>query len=87
MADFLRTDDVAEADRFARVVLVPEGRRLFPSLTAEENILIPVGARGRREAGPWTLDALITAYFGVHATPSGTDADGPTPPTPPVVQT
>ena len=36
------------------LVLVPEGRRLFGSLTAEENILIPVGARGAREArGAW----------------------------------
>ena len=44
------------------VVLVPEGRRLFPSLTAEENILIPAGARGRGEAGPWTLDALYELF-------------------------
>jgi branched-chain amino acid transport system ATP-binding protein len=34
------------------VALVPEGRRIFPSLTVEENLLI--GAyRGR--SGPWTL--------------------------------
>jgi branched-chain amino acid transport system ATP-binding protein len=41
------------------VVLVPEGRRLFPSLTAEENILIPAG---RRDAGPWTLEALYELF-------------------------
>jgi branched-chain amino acid transport system ATP-binding protein len=35
------------------VALVPEGRRLFPSLTVEENLL--VGAKSGR-AGPWTLD-------------------------------
>ena len=46
------------------LVLVPEGRRLFPSLTAEENILIPVGARGQagRGPGPWALDALYELF-------------------------
>ena len=43
----------------AGVVLVPEGRRLFPSLTAEENILVPAA---RQEAGPWTLDALYELF-------------------------
>jgi branched-chain amino acid transport system ATP-binding protein len=41
------------------VVLVPEGRRLFGSLTAEENILVPAS---RRDAGPWTLDALYELF-------------------------
>jgi branched-chain amino acid transport system ATP-binding protein len=41
------------------VVLVPEGRRLFPSLSAEENILVPAG---RRDTGPWTLDALYELF-------------------------
>src|SRR5215467_13220499 len=41
------------------VVLVPEGRRLFGSLTAEENILVPAG---RRDAGPWTLEALYELF-------------------------
>src|SRR5262249_56863626 len=41
------------------VVLVPEGRRLFGSLTAKENILVPAG---RREAGPWTLEALYELF-------------------------
>jgi len=41
------------------VVLVPEGRRLFGSLTAEENILVPAG---RRAAGPWTLEALYELF-------------------------
>ena len=34
------------------IALVPEGRRLFPSLTVEENLLI--GGESRR-LGPWTL--------------------------------
>src|SRR5207248_965511 len=41
------------------VVLVPEGRRLFGSLTVEENILVPVSSR---PAGPWTLDALYDLF-------------------------
>ena len=41
------------------VVLVPEGRRLFASLTAEENILIPVTGRA---AGPWPLEALYDLF-------------------------
>ncbi len=43
----------------AGVVLVPEGRRLFPSLSAEENILVPAG---RRAAGPWSLDLLYELF-------------------------
>ena len=38
------------------VAMVPEGRRLFPSLTVEENLL--VGAHGRRAEGPWSLEAV-----------------------------
>ena len=41
------------------VVLVPEGRRLFGSLTVEENILIPVSSR---PAGPWNLGALYDLF-------------------------
>ena len=48
------------------LVLVPEGRRLFGSLTAEENILVPVGAGGAAGArggpGPWTLEALYELF-------------------------
>ena len=48
----------AHAPRQAGISLVPEGRRIFPSLTVEENLRI--GAhRGRR--GPWTLDARVRA--------------------------
>ena len=37
------------------IALVPEGRRLFPSLTVEENLLM--GANAGRP-GPWTLRRL-----------------------------
>lgn len=43
----------------AGIALVPEGRRLFPSLTVEENL--QVGAfRGR--PGPWTLDRVYELF-------------------------
>jgi branched-chain amino acid transport system ATP-binding protein len=38
---------------------VPEGRRLFPSLTVEENLLI--GANPGR-AGPWSLQSLFKLF-------------------------
>jgi branched-chain amino acid transport system ATP-binding protein len=42
------------------IALVPEGRRLFPSLTVEENLLI--GCYGRKIAGPWTLDRVYALF-------------------------
>jgi branched-chain amino acid transport system ATP-binding protein len=41
------------------VALVPEGRRLFPSLSVEENLLI-VGQRGR--PGPWNLARIYELF-------------------------
>jgi branched-chain amino acid transport system ATP-binding protein len=41
------------------IALVPEGRRLFPSLTVEENLLI--GGQSRR-AGPWTLPRVYELF-------------------------
>lgn len=41
------------------VALVPEGRRLFPSLSVEENLLM--GAYTRR-AGPWNLDSVYGLF-------------------------
>ena len=38
------------------IAMVPEGRRLFPSLTVEENLLI--GAHARSGNGFWTLDRV-----------------------------
>lgn len=43
----------------AGLAMVPEGRRLFPSLTVEENLLM--GATARR-AGPWTLARLYRMF-------------------------
>ena len=46
--------------RVARgIAMVPEGRRMFPSLTVEENLL--VGARVKRP-GPWTLTSVYEAF-------------------------
>jgi len=42
------------------IALVPEGRRLFPSLTVEENLLI--GGHGRKLPGPWTLDRVYGLF-------------------------
>ncbi len=47
-------------DRLRRgIALVPEGRRLFPDLTVEENLL--VAARSDRK-GRWTLDTVLEAF-------------------------
>nr|BAH89763.1 branched-chain amino acid ABC transporter, ATP-binding protein [uncultured bacterium]BAH89944.1 branched-chain amino acid ABC transporter, ATP-binding protein [uncultured bacterium]BAH90348.1 branched-chain amino acid ABC transporter, ATP-binding protein [uncultured bacterium] len=49
------------ADRIhkAGMAMVPEGRRLFPSLSVEENLLI--GASGGRSGG-WTLEKVYTLF-------------------------
>ncbi len=41
------------------IALVPEGRRLFPSLTVEENLLI--GGQSKRP-GPWTLSRIYDLF-------------------------
>lgn len=46
------------------ISLVPEGRKLFPSLTVEENLLI--GGYGRAGGGYWTL-ARVYALFPILA--------------------
>ncbi len=46
--------------RVARgIALVPEGRRLFPDLTVEENLLV-AGRHARR--GPWTAETVLDAF-------------------------
>ncbi len=41
------------------IALVPEGRRLFTTMTVEENLTV-AGAHGRR--GPWTLESVLAAF-------------------------
>jgi branched-chain amino acid transport system ATP-binding protein len=41
------------------IAMVPEGRRLFPSLSVEENLLM--GAYAKR-AGPWNLDSVCALF-------------------------
>jgi branched-chain amino acid transport system ATP-binding protein len=56
-------DDIAglRCDLAARrgIALVPEGRRLFSTLTVEENLLM--GA-ARARPGPWTLDSVYKLF-------------------------
>ncbi|MBW8300500.1 MAG: ABC transporter ATP-binding protein [Hydrogenophaga sp.] len=42
------------------IALVPEGRRLFASLTVEENL--QVGQYGRKLDGPWSLDSVYALF-------------------------
>ncbi|MEL7131819.1 MAG: ABC transporter ATP-binding protein [Pseudomonadota bacterium] len=42
------------------VAMVPEGRKLFPSLSVEENLLI--GTYGRKTTGHWTLKTVYDLF-------------------------
>ena len=42
------------------VAMVPEGRKLFPSLSVEENLLI--GKYGRPAQGPWSLETIYGLF-------------------------
>jgi branched-chain amino acid transport system ATP-binding protein len=41
------------------IALVPEGRRLFPALTVEENLRV---ATQRKRPGRWTVESVIEAF-------------------------
>jgi branched-chain amino acid transport system ATP-binding protein len=42
------------------IAMVPEGRKLFPSLSVEENLLI--GGQVRRGSGRWSLDEIYALF-------------------------
>ncbi len=42
------------------IAMVPEGRKLFPSLSVEENLLI--GGQVRRGSGRWSLDTIYALF-------------------------
>lgn len=50
----------ADAIMAMGVAMVPEGRRLFPSLSVEENLLI--GTYGRKLVGHWNLDTIYDLF-------------------------
>jgi branched-chain amino acid transport system ATP-binding protein len=41
------------------IALVPEGRRLFPNMTVEENLIV---AAQRSRAGRWSVDTVLEAF-------------------------
>jgi branched-chain amino acid transport system ATP-binding protein len=43
------------------IVLVPEGRQVFPNLTAREN-LVATAANRRQASGPWTLEKVCRLF-------------------------
>jgi branched-chain amino acid transport system ATP-binding protein len=50
----------ADAIMARGVAMVPEGRKLFPSLSVEENLLI--GTYGRKQAGHWSLATVYDLF-------------------------
>jgi branched-chain amino acid transport system ATP-binding protein len=44
------------------VGLVPQGRRIFPSLTVRENLLVAAREPAVRGAHAWTIDAVFAAF-------------------------
>lgn len=64
--DSIRFEDRAIGDRPADeimamgIAMVPEGRKLFPSLSVEENLQI--GAYGRQTDGYWSLETVYELF-------------------------
>lgn len=52
----LRADEILAMG----ISMVPEGRKLFPSLSVEENLLI--GAHARKSKGHWTLETVYALF-------------------------
>jgi len=61
--------DVTSWDAFKIVKLgiglVPEGRQIFPNLTAREN-LIATAANRFNDSNPWTLERVLELFPGLH---------------------
>ena len=50
----------SDAEMCDGIAMVPEGRKLFPSLSVKENLLI--GTYGRKVKGYWTLEAIYDLF-------------------------
>ena len=44
------------------IALVPQGRRIFKSLTVRENLLLPRSGLARPRAGRWNLEAVLAEF-------------------------
>jgi branched-chain amino acid transport system ATP-binding protein len=46
----------------AGIALVPQGRRIFRSLSVRENLLLPTSALARPRSGNWTLQGVLAQF-------------------------
>lgn len=60
------------------VALVPQGRRIFRSLSVRENLLLPTSGLARPRVGPWTLQTVLEAFprLGERLTNGGAELSG-----------